>query len=66
MSYKIAGVLHDGLGLDASVVYGSRPGGAHCWVTVMGVPLEPGTGRYRVDFIDSFPWGYWDELQEDE
>ena len=61
-SYALASVLH-GLGLPVEVVYGSRIGGSHCWVRVWGVPLELGTWRYRVDFVDRYPWGYWDELE---
>ena len=60
-SYTLAPVLYQ-FGLPVEIVYGSRIGGSHCWVQVLGIPLELGTWRYRVDFVDRYPWGYWDEL----
>jgi hypothetical protein len=69
MSYALA-PLFRGLGFDTRVVYGSLSDGRlHCWLTVNGLVFESTTlcfglpWRYgSVDFVDCFPWGYWDEL----
>lgn len=66
-SYLTVGLLHN-IGVDAQVVYGHRVGGAHCWVSIYGIPVNGfflgfcDTSRYHVDFIDGYPWGYADEI----
>jgi hypothetical protein len=69
MSYSLAPLFH-GLGLDTRVVYGSNNESAHCWLSLNGLYFDATTlwfnseSEYRVDFVDRYPYGYWDELRE--
>jgi len=67
MSYCLAPVFRH-VGFDTRVVYGSNDESAHCWLSLNGLYFDATSlmfdseSGYVVDFIDSYPWGYWDEL----
>jgi hypothetical protein len=67
MSYRLAPIFRD-IGFDTKIVYGSNNDSAHCWLSLNGLFFDSTAlffspeEQYVVDFIDSFPYGYWDEI----
>ncbi len=71
MSYSLAPVFQK-LGFDTKIIYGINDESAHCWLSINGVYFDATSlwfnneKSYTVNFIDSPPWGYQDELLRGE
>ena len=69
MSYVVAPVLRS-FGYDTKVIYGSNNDSeGHAWVSINGIYFDAVSlwfsdqSKYTsIDFVDSYPWGYYDEL----
>ena len=67
MSRSLAPVFQD-LGFDTKIIYGINNDSAHCWLSLNGLYFDATSlwfndeNEYKVNFIDSPPFGYWDEL----
>ena len=69
MSYSLAPYFHF-LGVDTQVIYGSNNETAHCWLCLDGLYFDATSlwfnteSSYHVNFVDHYPYGYWDELEK--
>jgi hypothetical protein len=72
MSYTLAPILHQ-LGFNTKIIYGNNNHTAHVWLSINGIYFDSTTLMFNteqqypnIDFIDSYPWGYWDELKKEK
>jgi hypothetical protein len=68
MSYGLAPVFRH-LGFDTKIIYGSNSDDAHAWLSINGIYFDSTSlwfsdeSKYTtISFVDSYPWGYWDEM----